>query len=172
MLYLREIGFGFGKSYTFAGLVAADYVRSPDQLVAVLDDVSKRQGELATFSAWAPELEGDRFTLAMRALFTVATASNSGTLSDAERNLSNPIMFDVSVALQHPVAGPQRGGRGAQLVIAVDAPGPLELPLELTGYAHAGKAEVRGSGHDGSIVESRVSAADTAVPLPAGGFRS
>lgn len=100
VLYLREIGFGFGKSYTFAGLVAADYVRSPDQLVAVLDDVSKRQGELATFSAWAPELEGDRFTLAMRALFTVATASNSGTLSEAERIISNPIMFDVAAALR------------------------------------------------------------------------
>lgn len=100
MFYLREVGFGFGKSYTFAGLVAADYVRSPDQLVAVLDDVSKRQGELATFSAWAPELEGDRFTLAMRALFTVASASSSGKLSDEERYLSNPIMFDVAAALR------------------------------------------------------------------------
>lgn len=98
--YLREVGFGFGKSYTFAGLVAADYVRSPDLLVAVLDDVSKRQGELATFSAWAPELEGDRLTLAMRALFTVASASNSGELSDEERYLSNPIMFDVAAALR------------------------------------------------------------------------
>ncbi|MFN0193789.1 MAG: hypothetical protein ACKVP5_17755 [Aestuariivirga sp.] len=100
MFYLREVGFGFGFRYTFAGLVAADQVKSPAQLIKVLDDVAKRQGELATFSAWAPETEGDRLTLAMRALFTVASASGKNALSEAERNLSNVLMFDVAAAIR------------------------------------------------------------------------
>jgi hypothetical protein len=37
------------------------------KLIRVLDDVSKRQGDLARFSAWSPDPEGDRFTLALRA---------------------------------------------------------------------------------------------------------
>lgn len=100
MFYLREVGFGFGLRYTFAGLVAADMVKSPDQLVKVLDDVAKRQGDLANFSAWAPEDDGNRLTLAMRALFTVASASKSGKLSEAERFVSNVLLFDVAAAIR------------------------------------------------------------------------
>ena len=99
-LYLREVGFGLGFRYTFAGLVAADQVKSPQQLIQVLDEVSKRQGELASFKAWAPEIDGDRLTLAMRALFTIESATESNELTEAERFLPNPFMFDVAAALR------------------------------------------------------------------------
>ena len=99
-LYLREVGFGLGFRYTFAGLVAADQVKSPEQLIQVLDDVSKRQGELASFRAWAPEIEGDRLTLAMRALFTIESATEDNELTEEERYLPNPFMFDIAAALR------------------------------------------------------------------------
>jgi hypothetical protein len=99
-LYLREVGFGLGFRYTFAGLVAADQVKSPQQLIQVLDEVSKRQGELASFKAWAPEIDGDRVTLAMRALFTIESATEDNELTEEERYLPNPFMFDVAAALR------------------------------------------------------------------------
>lgn len=99
-LYLREVGFGLGFRYTFAGLVAADQVKSPQQLIQVLDEVSKRQGELASFKAWAPEIDGDRLTLAMRALFTIESATEDNELTEEERYLPNPFMFDIAAALR------------------------------------------------------------------------
>ncbi len=70
-IYLREAGFGFGYRYTLAGLARADQVTTPDELIRVLDDVSRYQGDLAKFAAWQPEVDGNRITLAMRALATV-----------------------------------------------------------------------------------------------------
>ena len=101
-LYLREVGFGLGYRYTFAGLAAADQVKSPNELVTILDEVSKRQGQLSSFAAWAPEPEGNNLTLAMRALFTVASASAEGStaVTEAERVLANPFLFDVAAALR------------------------------------------------------------------------
>lgn len=72
--YLREVGFGFGYRYTLAGLARTDKVTGANQLIEVLDDVSRRQGDLAKFSAWQPEFEGDRITLAMRAMLSVNSA--------------------------------------------------------------------------------------------------
>ncbi len=99
-LYLREVGFGLGFRYTFAGLVAADQVKSPEQLIQVLDEVSKRQADLASFQAWAPEIEGDRLTLAMRALFTTQSATETNELTEAERYIANPFLFDIAAALR------------------------------------------------------------------------
>ena len=56
---------------TLAGLARADQVATPGELIDVLDDVSRYQGDLARFSAWQPEVDGSRITLAMRALATV-----------------------------------------------------------------------------------------------------
>ncbi|MGR9431379.1 hypothetical protein [Rhizobium leguminosarum] len=99
-LYLREVGFGLGFRYTFAGLVAADQVKSPEELIQVLDEVSKRQGDLASFKAWAPEIEGDRLTLAMRALFTTQSATEKNELTEEERYIANPFLFDIAAALR------------------------------------------------------------------------
>ncbi len=100
-LYLREVGFGLGYRFTLAGLAQTDAVSDPRDLIKVLDPISKRQGDLGSFPAWQPELEGDRITLAMRALFSVTTAS-SPTVYDAEqeKELDNPVLFDVVAALR------------------------------------------------------------------------
>ncbi|MFG1201795.1 hypothetical protein V5F29_05330 [Xanthobacter aminoxidans] len=104
-LYLREAGFGFGYRYTLAGLQRADTVSKPRELVALLDEVSKYQSDLANLRSWLPEPEGDRLTLAMRALFTVTTASPQGTYDGLrEESLieppSNPVLFDFVAALR------------------------------------------------------------------------
>ncbi|MGY0780614.1 hypothetical protein ACW7BC_22225 [Azospirillum argentinense] len=108
-IYLREAGFGFGFRYTFAGLAQADQVSTPRELVRVLDEVSKRQGQLHDVRAWEPEAEGDRLTLAMRALFTTQSMSPPGTYDDMrenprdvpdEKKPANYVLFDVVAALR------------------------------------------------------------------------
>jgi len=114
-LYLREVGFGFGYRYTLAGLARTDKVTGTNQLIEVLDDVSRRQGDLAKFSAWQPEFEGDRITLAMRAMLSVNSAymssdemraeerqsgKDKGKPAQREQSLANPLLFDVAAALR------------------------------------------------------------------------
>lgn len=97
--YIREVGFGFGFRYTVAGIKGADDAKSPAQLIRILDDVSKRQGDLARFAAWAPDPEGDKFTLALRAAIQAYPAEQT---YDAEREemASNPFFFDFMVAIR------------------------------------------------------------------------
>jgi hypothetical protein len=100
-LYLREVGFGLGYRFTLAGLAQTDAVSDPRDLIKILDPISKRQGDLASFPAWQPEIEGDRITLAMRALFTVTTASSPTVYNaEQEKELDNPVLFDVIAALR------------------------------------------------------------------------
>lgn len=99
-IYLREVGFGFGYRYTLAGLRRADSVSTPQDLVEVLDDVSRYQNDLAKFQAWEPETVGNRITLALRGMLSVNSASQSGSLSEAEKKLPNPLLFDVAAALR------------------------------------------------------------------------
>ncbi|MGY4473693.1 hypothetical protein [Bradyrhizobium sp. USDA 3364] len=99
-LYLREAGFGFGFRYTLAALAQADQVTDPKALVKVLDSVSRYQGELANVRAWQPEPDGDRVTLAMRAMFSMSSLSKSGKLDEREEKLPNPVLFDATVALR------------------------------------------------------------------------
>ncbi|MCC8968924.1 hypothetical protein [Bradyrhizobium brasilense] len=99
-LYLREAGFGFGFRYTLAALAQADQVTDPKALVKVLDSVSRYQGELANVRAWQPEPNGDRVTLAMRAMFSMSSLSKSGKLDEREQKLPNPVLFDATVALR------------------------------------------------------------------------
>ncbi|MCP1728891.1 hypothetical protein ABIF38_008792 [Bradyrhizobium japonicum] len=99
-LYLREAGFGFGFRYTLAALAQADQVTDPKALVKVLDSVSRYQGELANVRAWQPEPDGDRVTLAMRAMFSMSSLSKSGQLDEREEKLPNPVLFDATVALR------------------------------------------------------------------------
>lgn len=101
-IYLREIGFGFGHRYTLAGLAAADEASTPQQLVSLLDDVSKIQGNLHTFESWRPQYDSDELTLALRGLLSLTTASPRNTpYNEAkERNLANPVLFDIVAALR------------------------------------------------------------------------
>lgn len=100
-LYLREFGFGLGHRFTIAGLAAADQVTDPKKLVSVLDTVSKFQGDLADFRSWRPEPQGDRITLALRAMISVACASPGKIgLVKAEEGIDNFLLFDVVAALR------------------------------------------------------------------------
>jgi hypothetical protein len=100
-LYLREVGFGFGFRYTLAGIAQTESVTDPRQLIQVLDPIARRQGDLSKFTAWEPEGEQDRLTLAMRALFSVTSASSSSRYNEeGEAELANPILFDVVAALR------------------------------------------------------------------------
>ncbi|MDD1015187.1 hypothetical protein [Pseudomonas rubra] len=97
--YMREAGMGFGFRYTLTGIRAADEAKTPAQLIRVLDDVSKRQGDLARFGAWTPDPEGDRFTLALRAALQAYPAKK--TYIDKEEEVAqNPFFFDMIVALR------------------------------------------------------------------------
>lgn len=100
-LYLREVGFGFGYRYTLAGIAQAETASSPRELVQILDEVSKYQGSLDQIVSWQPTYDSETLTLAMRALFTVATASTSDQYrAEAEKDLPNPLLFDVVAAIR------------------------------------------------------------------------
>lgn len=98
-LYMREAGFGFGFRYTLAGIKAAEKAKTPAQLITVLDDVSKRQGDLARFSAWSPDVEGDKFTLALRAALQ-SDFANKNYVEKDEAEMQNLFFFDLIVALR------------------------------------------------------------------------
>lgn len=102
-LYIREVGFGFGYRYTLASIKAIDTIDSIAQLIKVLDEASKRQGELSSYAAWAPDAESDpaRLTLAMRAMISLESASEMEEYDDeAEKELPNPLLFDIVAALR------------------------------------------------------------------------
>ncbi|HXU31680.1 MAG TPA: hypothetical protein VN851_13990, partial [Thermoanaerobaculia bacterium] len=97
--YLREAGFGFGYRYTLAGIADAEKAKSVAQLVKTLDDVSRRQGDLARYSAWKADPEKDNFTLAMRAAFQPMVAQS--TYDEAtELKAVSPFFFDIVAALR------------------------------------------------------------------------
>lgn len=99
--YMREAGFGLGFRYTLAGIRDADTATSPAHLIRVLDDVSRRQGDLARYAAWSPDTnpEANRFTLALRAAVQAYPAQK--VYNDArEEKAENPFFFDVIIALR------------------------------------------------------------------------
>ncbi|MCO6425689.1 hypothetical protein [Sinorhizobium meliloti] len=100
-IYLREVGFGFGYRFTLAAFNRADQVRNVRELIQVLDDISKYQGELATVRAWEPEAAGNRLTLALRGLISISSASGEREYNaDAEKEIPNPVLFDIVAALR------------------------------------------------------------------------
>ena len=100
-IYLREVGFGFGYRFTLAAFNRADKVKNVKELIEVLDDISKYQGDLASLKAWEPEAEGNRLTLALRGLISVATASSETSYNATqEKDLPNPVLFDIVAALR------------------------------------------------------------------------
>ena len=97
--YLREAGFGFGYRYTLAGIKEAEKAKSAAQLVKVLDDVSRRQGDLSRFTAWLPDPEKDNFTLALRGAFQMFPAKDE-YVEKEEKDAVNPLFFDIVAALR------------------------------------------------------------------------
>ncbi|HEX7810241.1 MAG TPA: hypothetical protein VF608_16025, partial [Thermoanaerobaculia bacterium] len=98
-LYMREVGFGFGYRYTLEGIKAAENATSVAALIRTLDDVSQRQGELASFAAWRPDPEKDNVTLALRGAIQFAPASKTWNEAEEEKT-PNPFFFDLIAALR------------------------------------------------------------------------
>lgn len=101
-IYLREFGFGFGHRYTLAGIAQAETATSPQQLVKVLDEVSRYQGSLNTFKAWQPTFDNDDLTLALRGMFALsaATERTAEYKPKEEASLPNPLLFDIVAAFR------------------------------------------------------------------------
>ncbi len=97
--YLREVGFGLGFRYTLEALAAADRVQSIPALIKTLDEVSKRQGDLHKFSAWRPEPDGDRVTLALKGAIQTYPAERTWD-QKREEQVENPFLFDVVAAIR------------------------------------------------------------------------
>ncbi|MEH6435861.1 hypothetical protein [Massilia sp. DD77] len=99
-LYIRELGYGLGYRYTLAGLAAADQAETPRELVALLDGISRYQGDLQKFHAWAPTYDNSALTLAMRALVSMTSLSPERSYNKEEETLPNPVLFDIVAALR------------------------------------------------------------------------
>jgi hypothetical protein len=99
VFYLREAGFGFGYRYTLAGIKEADSATSSAQLIQILDKVSSTQGDLSDYTAWAPDPEGDKFTLALKGAIQTAPAQDPWD-DKTEDRAQNPFLLDLVVALR------------------------------------------------------------------------
>lgn len=101
-LFVREAGFGFGKNYTLTALAGADEAETPRELVKILDEISKIQGNLTNFNAWTPQFNKDALTFALRGMISMAATSKDSASYDAdgEAKVSNPLLMDVVLALR------------------------------------------------------------------------
>lgn len=100
-IYLREYGFGFGYRYTLAGIARAETAKSPNELIQILDEVSRFQGSLDRFEAWQPTYDNADLTFALRGMFSMAAASERGSYNaDKEKDLPNPLLLDIVAALR------------------------------------------------------------------------
>ncbi|MFZ6779702.1 hypothetical protein ACO0LD_22965 [Undibacterium sp. Ji83W] len=106
-IYLREAGGALAFRFTLEGIARADRVTTPQELIQVLDEVSKHANDLADPAVWWPEASGDRLTLAIRLLFTLTTASAPGTYNAPREKPEkdqpqprNPVLFDAVAALR------------------------------------------------------------------------
>lgn len=97
--YLREAGFGLGFRYTLDAIAAADKATSIPKLINALDEVSKTAGDLHKFSAWKPEPESDRVTLALKGAIQAYPAAKTWD-EEAEKQAQNPFMFDLVAAIR------------------------------------------------------------------------
>lgn len=101
-IYLREVGFGFGYRYTLAGIAQVESAKTPQELVRVLDEVSKYQGSLDRFEAWEPTYDNADLTLALRGMLALSAAQRSSSEYNdkAEARLPNPLLLDIVAALR------------------------------------------------------------------------
>lgn len=101
-IYLREVGFGFGYRYTLAGIAQAETAKTPQELIKILDEVSKYQGSLDRFEAWEPTYDNADLTLALRGMLALSAAQRSSSEYNdkVEATLPNPILLDIVAALR------------------------------------------------------------------------
>ena len=99
VFYLREVGFGFGYRYTLASIREADTATSAAQLIKILDKASTTQGDMSNYTAWEPDPDGDKFTLALKGAIQVAPADEDWD-DDDEKAMQNPFLLDVVMALR------------------------------------------------------------------------
>lgn len=105
-VFLREIGLGFGYRMTLAMIKSVDEVEDPKQLLKVLKEQAKRQGELSRFEAWRVDLEepgeDPRWTIALRGMIAQNSAASSPTdwNPEAEEVLPNLFLLDVVAAVR------------------------------------------------------------------------
>lgn len=97
--YLREAGFGLGFRYTLDALQTADRATSVPKLISAMDEVAKTQGDLHKFSAWKPETDGDRVTLALKGVIQAYPASKNWDVKNEEA-AENPFLFDLVAAIR------------------------------------------------------------------------
>lgn len=74
-------------------------LRLAASLVRILDDVSRRQGDLARFAAWKPDPEKDNFTLSLRGAFQPYVAQKTYDEA-AKKKAVSPFFFDIVAALR------------------------------------------------------------------------
>lgn len=101
-IYVREVGFGFGYRYTLAGIAQAERAETPQELIKILDEVSKYQGSLDRFEAWEPTYDNADVTLALRGMLALSAAQRTSSEynEQVEAKLPNPLLFDIVVALR------------------------------------------------------------------------
>jgi hypothetical protein len=101
-IYLREVGFGFGYRYTLAGIAQAEQAKTPQELIKVLDEVSKYQGSLDRFEAWEPTYDNADLTLALRGMLALSAAQRTSSeyKEQVEARLPNPILLDIIAAIR------------------------------------------------------------------------
>lgn len=101
-IYLREVGFGFGYRYTLGGIAQIERAQTPQELVKILDEVSKYQGSLDRFEAWEPTYDNADLTLALRGMLALSAAQRTSSeyKEQVEAKLPNPLLFDVVAALR------------------------------------------------------------------------
>ncbi|HYG34740.1 MAG TPA: hypothetical protein VEC99_08155, partial [Clostridia bacterium] len=97
--YAREVGYGLGFRYTLAGIQEAENAVSVAAFIKVMDELSKRQGDLARFSVWRADPSKDHFTLAMRAALQ-AYPAQVPYVKEREETAENPFFFDLMVAVR------------------------------------------------------------------------
>lgn len=105
-IYIREVGLGFGYRYTLSMIKTADETGDIKQLIRELDRLAGSQGNLSNVSAWRLDIEEPeekpRWTIAMRAMLSTASAAASATdwKESAESTLANVFLMDAVMALR------------------------------------------------------------------------
>ncbi len=106
LIYLREVGLGFGYRYTIASIKAADVANDTKTLLRELDKLSRTQGELSKRDRWAIDIESarqdPRWTIVLRAMISQSTASPSALkwMPAAEKELACLFLFDAVIAFR------------------------------------------------------------------------
>ena len=103
-LFIRQFALGMGSNLTPASIAALDRGGTPGQIIATLDQLSRTQNNLADPDVWEVDYvpgKAARVTLVGRLAISFTAASpEDGYDDEEEKELPNPIFFDLVVALR------------------------------------------------------------------------